>query len=177
MMELGQPRLKGMLFGSGLWATMIDCTPPYVNRIQDLDVEMVRFLIVPSPILKAVHNIKDKDLIVPTNEGNAQWREYPLIYVNILNESPSYGVILIDCDYNGGDTVLTRKHEKLYQKFMDAFARAQTFQDSWIISEEEKRQMLVYWNEYMLRTQETRNILKINDVKTDEQQLQGAAQK
>lgn len=184
-LELGYLRYKGLMYGNGLWATIIEVGPIYLNKV--LNIEMARFLIIPSDILKETYRIQDTDLNIDTPMGKAQWREYPRIMVQPLNDSQSYGVTLIYCAYDGGETPLMQVKDLPSKTFMKMLIDTNfwlqeqmwKYKDGWIMSEEEKRVLLGYHNEYSKLTNEWITSIRSRrtELEDDSNEVQGTQQK
>jgi len=85
--------------------------------IEDDGVEVTEFYIMPSPEMMDYYNLRNDDL----NDESAIVRRYPTVYIVQLNMDPIINTIIVLCDFNWGDTPLTRRYPSMqtildYQK-------------------------------------------------------------
>lgn len=108
------PQWPIILFGNAIQGRVIRMIP---GMIEEDGVEVTEIHMMPTPEMMDYYNLQNEDL----NDESAIVRRYPTIMIVPLNLDPIINTIMVLCDFNWGDTVLTRKYPDLqtiedYQK-------------------------------------------------------------
>lgn len=135
---IGLPKLKGILFGDDNWGTVLDEEPAYKNP---RGIEMKRYLVAPGEhLMKQYPHLQKPGALTFRNE--ALWVEYPAYYVEDSNPSRTNAIVRIDCGFDGRETPLTKRHQKLQKEIDTLREELESAQISNLVLAEENRKLL-----------------------------------